>query len=223
MDTHRDILVLGSVGNCADIVDIIHDINRAAGREVYRCVGLLDDDPTRWGTKVMGVEVLGPLASAGEYEDCHFVSGIGSPASYWKREAITRETAIPRARFETIVHPSASVSRTAQIGRGSVVFPNVTITSGVRIGDHVMILPNSVISHDVVVGDFTCITGGVCISGGAEIGRSCYLGTNCAIIGDVRVGDLAMVGMGSVVLADVEPGVAVVGNPARLLRAVPAT
>lgn len=217
----KPILILGTGGNCVDILDAILDVNDAAGRAVYEVRGFLDDDPARWGQPLAGVPVLGPLAASADHPDAFFVNGIGSPASFWRKEAILARTGIERERFCTIVHPSAVVSRTARLGAGTVVLGNVTIASNVSIGDHVFILPNAVINHDDVLGDYTSVTSGVCISGGVTVGRLCYLGTHSTIIGNVSIGDRSLVGMGSVVLESVPAGTVVVGNPARRLRDVP--
>jgi sugar O-acyltransferase (sialic acid O-acetyltransferase NeuD family) len=214
------IIILGTGGNSVDILDTLHDLNDASHRVAYDCVGFLDDNEALWGSLRFGAKVLGPLATARELGDCHFVNGIGSPTNFSKKAAIVARTCVASDRFVTLVHPTASVSRTATLGRGTVVLQHVTITSNVRIGDHVVILPNSVVSHDVVVGDYTCIAGGVCISGGVRVGRTSYIGTNSSIIGGIEIGDGCLVGMGSVVLADVRAGSVVAGNPARFLRHV---
>ena len=143
---------------------------------------------------------------------------IGSERNFWKKATIISKTRVPLDRFETIVHPTASVSRMATLGKGVVVLQHVTIANQARIGHHVIILPNSVISHDVVVGDYTCITGGVCISGRVTIGRNCYLGTHSAIIGGVKLGTGCLIGIGAVIRHDVPEYAMMVGNPATLLR-----
>lgn len=214
----KKLVILGTNGNCVDMLDTIDCINDAEGRTVYECVGFLDDSPALQGKALCGIEILGPLSAASVLSDCYFVNGIGSPTNYMRKDAIIEKTGIAPERFATIVHPSAKVSKTARIGLGTVVFENVAITSRVTIGNHVIILPNSVISHDVVIGDYTCITGGVCISGGTQVGRLCYLGTNCSIIGSITIGDGSLVGMGSVVLGNVAENNVVVGNPARFIR-----
>jgi sugar O-acyltransferase (sialic acid O-acetyltransferase NeuD family) len=214
----KPLIILGTGGNCFDILDAVFEINGRSPTPVYECVGFLDDDPDRWGAEFFGVPVLGPLEAAGRFSGAFFVNGIGSERNFWQKEAIIARTGIPRDRFETIIHPTASVSRLSTLGRGVVVLQNVTIAANVRVGDHVIVLPNSILSHDTVIGDHTCITGGVCISGGVRIGRCCYLGTNSAIIGNVTVGDYSLIGMGSVVLHSVPENQVVVGNPARVLR-----
>jgi sugar O-acyltransferase (sialic acid O-acetyltransferase NeuD family) len=214
----KKIVILGMGGNCTDILDTLLDINDTQGKLIYDCIGFLDDNPSKWNKSIYGVKVLGPLQKAEGLKDCSFVFGIGSISNFWKRRDILTKTGIEDERFETIIHPTASVSRTATLREGTVVFQNVTITSNAMIGKYVYILPNSVISHDDVIGDFTCIAGGVCISGNVRVGQGCYIGTNTAIKDGITVGDHCLIGMGSVVLEHVPENNVVVGNPARFLR-----
>lgn len=216
----RKLIILGTGGTCRDIVDTVRDINAAGVAPRIDCMGFLDDNEALWGSTVEGLPVIGPLAAARDIRECRFINGIGSPANYTQKERLIARAGVPVDRFATVIHPTASVSRTARLGRGVVVFQHVTITANVTIGDHVVILPNTVVSHDDVVGDYTCVAGGVNISGGVRIGRGCYLGTGAALIGGIEIGDGALVGMGSVVLDNVPAWTVVVGNPARHLRNV---
>jgi sugar O-acyltransferase (sialic acid O-acetyltransferase NeuD family) len=213
----KKLLILGTGGNSVDILDAVHAL--AAGpAPLYQCVGFLDDHPATWGTQIAGVPVHGPLASACAYPDAWFVNGIGTTTNFWKKEAILGGLGIPRERFATIVHPAASVSQTAQLGRGTVILPNATICALAQVGDHVIVLPGAVVSHDDVIGDYTCIAGGACLAGMVRVGKACYLGANCAIRQRVALGDCCLVGMGAVVLGDVPENSVVVGSPARFLR-----
>lgn len=216
----KKVAIFGTGGNCLDILDVIMDINAARGERVYDCIGFFDDDPAKKEFSFFGAPVLGPLGRAKDIKDCSFVFGIGSTSNHWKRHEIFSSIGLPDERYETIVHPTASVSASAVLGRGSVVFQNSTITTNVVIGRHVSILPNSVISHDSVIGDFSLVAGGVCVSGNVHIGRNCYIGTNSALKEGVRIGDGCLVGMGSVLLEDMPTNSIYVGNPARSLRPV---
>lgn len=220
MEKTKKIIILGTGGNCIDILDTINEINSGLNVPKYRCIGFLDDKESLHNKVFYGVKVLGSLENAKKYQDAYFINGIGSAKNYWKKQSIIDQTNIPVERFLTVIHPTASVSKMAILGEGSVIFQQATIASNARIGNHVMILPNSIISHDVSIGDYSCITAGVSISGRVRIGKSCYLGTNCSIIGDVVIGDYALIGMGSVVLKDVPKKCVVVGNPARLLKKI---
>jgi sugar O-acyltransferase (sialic acid O-acetyltransferase NeuD family) len=214
----KKIVILGTGGNSIDILDTLFDINDRRGGLVYECIGFLDDNPAKQGLTFCDVKVLGPLSMAMGLTDCNFVFGIGSTSNFWRRKDILAGLGVEDERFETIIHPTASISRFATLGTGSVVFQNVTITSNARVGRHVYILPNSVISHDDVIGDFTCVAGGVCVAGNVHIGQGCYLGSNSTIKDDVKIGDSCLVGMGSTVLRDIPDNTVVVGNPARFLR-----
>src|SRR5687768_9451906 len=140
----KKIIILGTGGNCIDILDTINDINDFQRKKLYRCVGFLDDNERLWGKTFCDVQVLGSLDTAEKYHDCFFINGIGSPTNFWEKDKILAKTGIPLDRFESIVHPTASVSRMSSIGFGVVVFQHVTITSNVRIGNQVIILPNTV-------------------------------------------------------------------------------
>ena len=60
----KRIIILGTGGNCIDILDTMWDINDARGATAYVCQGFLDDDKEKWGKLLHGVQILGPLSSA---------------------------------------------------------------------------------------------------------------------------------------------------------------
>ncbi len=214
----QQIIILGTGGNCVDILEAILDLNDAGGDCRYDCIGFLDDDPAKAGANIHGVPVLGTLTDAARFTDAQFVNGIGSHTNYWMKSSIIARTRLPEERFEAIVHPSARVSRFASVGRGTAILQNVTVASGAQIGRHVVILAGSTVNHDSIVGDFSSIASGVSISGSVRIGPSSYLGTNCCIRDGISVGDSCLIGMGSVVRHYVEAASVVAGNPAKLLR-----
>ena len=215
----KKIIILGTGGNCFDILDTINKIN---GREqpAYECVGFLDDNTESHGKSFHGVKVLGGLTDATSFLDCVFGNGIGSPESFWKKSAILGKLGVPTDHFETIIHPTVDVSAFAEIGGGSVILANATLCANVRIGRHVIVLPGSVINHDCTIGDYACIAAGVSLSGNVTVEDSCYLGSMCSIIGGVTVHRRSLIGMGSVVLKDIPEGQVFAGNPARFIRKI---
>ena len=174
----KRIVILGAGGNSRDIVDLLLDINDASGELKYDPLGYLDDDPEKLGTELGGYAILGPLSRAIEFADCHFINSINGTKLMSQKPAIIAGTRIPLDRFETVVHPTASVSRMARLGCGSVVFQNVSICSNARVGNHVTILPNTVVAHDCVVEDECYLTPSVSLSGYVHVARAAYLGNN---------------------------------------------
>jgi sugar O-acyltransferase (sialic acid O-acetyltransferase NeuD family) len=214
----KSIIILGTGGNCIDILDTINEINLIEKK--YRVIGFLDDDKTKWGTNIYDIKVLGGLDSAIKYGHAFFINGIGSPNNFWEKEKIINKTGLGIDRFETIIHPKASVSKFSIIGKGTVILQQVTIASNVKIGNHVIVLANSVINHDDKIEDFVSIASGVCITGGVSLEKSCYIDSGSTIIGNIKIGKNSLVGMGSVVLKDVIAKSIVVGNPAKFLRSI---
>lgn len=220
MSEPKKIIILGVGGNCIDILDTINDINESLRELPYVVKGFLDDDETKWGKDIQGIKVLGGLETAHKYPDNFFINGIVSPSYFYKKEDLIAKTHLSIEKFETIVHPSAHVSKLSQLGQGTVVFQHVTVNSGVKIGHHVMVLPNSVISHDCIIDDYATIASGVCVSGNVKIGRSCYIGSNSSIKENVVIHDNSLIGMGSVVLNDVPEKSIFAGLPAKFIRPI---
>jgi len=216
--TTKPVIILGTGGNCVDILDTMDDINNAFNQPVYKCIGFLDDNPEKHGQFIEGVPIIGSLGIAPNFPDCFFVNGIGSSKNFLKKKEIIAASHLSDEQFITIIHPTASISRMASLGKGVVVFQNAVITSNVFIGNHVMILPTTIISHNSVVKDYTIFSGGVCVSGNVSIGESCYLGTNCAVRDGIKIGNNVLVGMGSVVVKDIPDNVVVMGNPAKISK-----
>ena len=179
---------------------------------------MLDDDSSRCGQKVGGIEILGPLKRAKEYPDAFFVNSVGSHTNFWKKKNIISSLNLPESRFATLIHPSAGISRSVDIGVGSVVMRNVSIGPNVTIGYHVLIHPHVLIVHNNNIGDYSCLMGGSVISGNVNIGESCWLAPNCSITGNVEIGRHVLIGMGSSVLGSVPEVSVVVGSPARITR-----
>ncbi|HET6893321.1 MAG TPA: acetyltransferase [Pyrinomonadaceae bacterium] len=216
MATIKKLIVLGAGGTARDVLSIIEDINLVEER--YECIGLLDDNPNLWRSTIQGVEVIGPIREARATGEAALVNTLGSPRNYRARQEVSQALGVSRYNFESIVHPTAVVSRHAEIGMGSIIFPKVVLMANVRLGQQVLVLAHTVVNHDAVAGEFSILASGVNVSGAVQIGSNCYLGSGSCILENVVIGDQALVGMGSMVLRDVPARTVVAGNPAKVLR-----
>ena len=211
-----DLVFLGAGGTARDVLSLVEDLNH--DQERYRCVAVLDDDEKLRGREILGVPIVGPLANAKRFGSVQFVNTLGSPRNYHCRHEVPDRLGLSSKRFETLIHPTASISKSAGIGEGAILLPHVVLLSGVTIGAQVLILAGSVLNHDVRIGEYAILASAVNLSGAVEIGRYSYIGSGACLIQGVRVGDHALVRMGSVVRKNVAPSTVVVGNPARILR-----
>ncbi len=217
MQESTKIVVIGASGNGLDIVDTLLDINESVGYSKYQCIGFLDDKNELQDKNVyLGYKVLGKIKDFTQFsDDVFFITAIGSSTSYWYKKEIV--SSIPLARFITLIHPTAYVSRSAEIGLGTIILQNVTIANNVHIGNQVVILANTIINHDCIIRDYTCIASSVCISGNVKIEENCYIGTNVAIKENLTIGGKCLIGMGSNVLQNIPDKSKVIGNPARII------
>lgn len=101
------------------------------------------------------------------------------------------------------------------IGNRVTIKGQVAVIDGMRIEDDVFIGPNASFTNDRFPRSrqpWRCET--------MVIGKGASIGAGAILLPGVSVGEGAMVGAGAVVTKDVAPFTVVVGNPARVVRAV---
>jgi sugar O-acyltransferase (sialic acid O-acetyltransferase NeuD family) len=202
------LLIFPCNGNALEALDCLG--------EAFELIGFVDDSPGLQGTRRYCFPVLSRAAFA-EHPTARVLAVPGSPTSYVHRRTIIEGLGIDADRFATVVHPRASVSPLARIGRNVLLMAGVVVTSNAVIGDHVIVLPNTVVHHDVVIGDWTLVGSNVSIAGSVRVGENAYIGSGTRIINGVSIGDRALIGLGSTVIRDVPAGARVAGSPARQL------
>lgn len=209
-----NVVVLGSVGNCLDIVDAWRAA-QAASKVDGDLIGFLDDATSDNKNMAAGLPIFGPLSLAPSMAGVNFICGIGSSRSYMRKPEILAKLALPRDRYASIVHPAATISPSVVIGAGTVILANTTLCANVSVGDHAMMLPGCVVGHDSHIGTYSIMAAGVIVSGHVTVGTNCYLGARCVLREGTTIGDGALVGLGAGVIADVSPRTTVIGLPAR--------
>jgi len=213
---NQDLILLGAAGDSHNISDIVLRINDQ--EETWNLLGFLDDDPEKQGTAVNGFPVLGPLTDFKEYPDCYFAGTFGSAKRNFNKKQVINRLGIPIERYATLVHPRATISPSAKIGRGTVIYSEVFVGSNAVIGDHVKILGQCNIGHDAVIGDFVTMSSLALVLGKTNVGEGCYLGGGCRIKDHLKIGEWALIGLGAVIIKNVEPYNVVVGNPGRIIE-----
>lgn len=216
------LVVLGTSGNALDVMDIVAAVN--AQNPSWDLAGVLDD-AAPVGPHPIGLPNLGRLADAaalaapsGPLADALFINAIGSPSSHAARPGLVERTGLPAERFAVLVHPMASVSPRAMLGRGCCINFGASIAGRVSLDDHVWIGPGCILGHDSILDAHAVMAPGSIVSGSVRLGTGCYLGSAAVVRQGITIGAGALVGMGAVVVRDVAPGSVVAGNPARALR-----
>lgn len=212
----NDLLIVGAGGFARETAQAV----RAGGNAArWNLLGHLDDNTALHGTEVDGVPVLGGCDLVHDLPGARVVICVGNPRDYAARARLVRRFGLPEDRYATVVHPTAAVSATSQVGPGSVLLAHCVLTAAVRVGAHVAVMPQVVLTHDDVVEDYATIASGARFGGGVRLERGAYVGSGALVREGTAVGAWSLVGMGSTVLGDVPPGEVWAGSPARRLRA----
>ena len=207
-------MIIGAANDGELAVDVIEDINKV--KPSFRIEGFLDDDPGKQGRIVNGHPVLGPIAHHVNLPaHTKFVVTVASAKRSHQTKQVVESLGLGPEKLATLVHPQATVSRSATIGAGCIILAGVRINSRVRIGNCVLVEGNAWLGVGTEVRDYVLVTHDASISGDSVLEEGSYLGANCSVIGRTRVGAWSVVGMGAVVLRDVPARTTVVGNPAR--------
>jgi acetyltransferase-like isoleucine patch superfamily enzyme len=149
-------------------------------------------------------------------------------------------------RSHTVIYAGNVIGNDFQTGHGVLIRESNQIGSGVSIGSH-SIIEHHVILEDGVrihsnafVPEFTVLEAGASIGPGTVVTNTLYpwspnaketmrgpyiergaiIGANVTLLPGIRIGARALIGAGAVVVKDVPPGAVLVGNPARVIRAV---
>jgi len=113
----------------------------------------------------------------------------------------------------TLIHPSAVVSQSVVIGKGSVVMPNVVINAQTKIGCGSILNSASVIEHENSIGDFVHISPNVALAGNVTISDYAHIGIGSSVKQGITIGANSIIGVGSVVIKDIKSNQIAYGNP----------
>jgi UDP-perosamine 4-acetyltransferase len=204
------LLVIGGGGHAAVVIDVA----RAAG---FHPVAILDG--ARVGSSCNGVEVIGDDAMAPDL----FSQGIDAAvvAIGDNRLRVRLGEELERIGFDLplLRHPSAIVSPSATVGRGTVIMPLAVINADAVVGRLVIVNTAAVVEHDCVIGDGAHVAPGCRLGGNVVVGGQSLLGIGSVVRPGGRIGDYAVVGAGSTVIADLKGHCIASGSPARVWEA----
>ncbi len=192
----KRLLLLGAGGHARSCIEAIE----SAGLAIR---GLIDS-ADRVGHKVLGYAILGtdddlPRLLAPGDGGLVTVGQIQSPQA---RIRLYHRLVGLGAFLPVVIAGSATVSRHATVGAGTVVMHGATVNAAAMVGSNVIVNSHSLIEHDATVGDHCHISTGVIVNGGVRIGEGSFIGSGAIIGQGVIVGARCVIGAGHTVLKD---------------------
>jgi sugar O-acyltransferase (sialic acid O-acetyltransferase NeuD family) len=201
MPSHPVIYLIGAGGHARVIADTLLDSGRPPA-------AFLDDAPKHNRIfdipVIQGLEVPEPTASV--------IIAVGD-------NSVRASLAARYSSFAIAIHPSAQVSRHAEIGPGTVIMAGAVINAGARVGAHCIINTRASVDHDCLIDDFAHVAPGATLGGNVQVGTASMIGLGANVIHGLVVGAHTVIGAGSTVVCDIPDNVVALGSPARIAHA----
>jgi sugar O-acyltransferase (sialic acid O-acetyltransferase NeuD family) len=203
------VIVWGAGGHGKVIVDAL------LASESCDLVGVLDDDPTKAGGRLLGIPVLhspGGLRSLLDTLDLDGVAiGIGDN---YIRDKKFREAVSCGLKPVNVIHPGAHLSRFVKLGAGVTIFAGAILNAGTVVEDNVCVNTGASVDHDNYLESGCHLFPHATLTGGVRVGGFSYVGSGAVVAPNIVIQKYSQVGAGAVVLKDVPEGVIVAGSPA---------
>lgn len=207
-----DVIIVGAGGHGKVVLDILLAARR------LRPVGFVDADPRLTDAYVGGLPVLASangLPRLRQEGIRHAIVAIGDNRTRLHYCGLLEEHGF---RLANAIHPTASVSAAAAVGKNVVIAPQAAVVTEARIGDGVILNTAAIIDRACQVGEGAHVCPGAALAGRVRVGRGAFVGIGAQVIQCRTVGRFAVVGAGAVVIEDVPEFATVVGVPARVVK-----
>lgn len=203
----KKIIIIGASGHGKVAADI-------AKLNGYKEIAFLDDDPNK--KNVGQYTVIGTCKDIYKYKNLYaFFVAIGDNSI---REKISLELNSIGIKQTTLIHPSAVIAETVQLGEGVIIMPNVVINADARIAKGAIINTSATVDHDCNIGDYTHISPGVHMAGNVNIGSKVWVGIGTIMINNISICSDCLIGAGATVIRDIKAPGKFVGTPIRRIE-----
>ena len=177
----------------------------------------IDDNPEMLGQAVNGSSVIGGLIALHDKKQPKIHIALGNPG-------VKRKIALECSRLKIgmiqAIHPSATVSPAAKIGKGVTIGAGAIINTDAVIGDFALINTGAIIEHDTHIGEYANISPGATIGGRVIVESEAFVGSRAIVLARLTIGKKAIVGMGAVVTRSLPGSTLSFGVPARVIRKI---
>ena len=145
----KKLLIIGAGGHGKVVKEIAESLG-------YQDIAFLDDKSS---------EAIGKSADSQKFVEEYQYAFVSIGNNKFRGELLVR---LEQEGFEIpiLIHPSAYVSRSAVIGKGTVVEPMAIVNANSKIGNGCIISVGAIVDHNVIIEDYCHInSGAICMAG----------------------------------------------------------
>lgn len=199
--------IVGTGGFAMEVLDLLQDIHQGSSFNINENVFFIGDFSEH--KKLLGLNVV--KRTAVDYSNVEVVIAIGDAAVRQKVvDELPKET-----KYGKIIHPSAFISPSANVGNDVIISHHCVVSSQVTISDHSHLNYHTCIGHETHMDEYFTSAPGVKISGCCKIGENVYFGTNSSTIQGITVNSNIKVGIGGVVMNSLNKSGTYLFNPTK--------
>ena len=200
------LVIVGAGGHAAVVAEAAELVG------VWEQICFVDDKYPEL-SNIIDLPVVGNFSAIPDLvnDNAEFVIAIGNNRTRLK---LHREIVEAGGRVVSVIHPSAVVSASATIEKGTVVMAQAAINARATVGAACIINTGATIDHDCRLESAVHISPGAHLAGGVSVGECSWVGIGASVVNNVLIGSNSIVGAAAGVLKDVSADVTVVGTPA---------
>lgn len=207
----KTLVIVGAGGHGRVVADCAQQLG------IYQSIIFVDDCFHK--TKTSGCwPIVGVVEDFFQFiEKSDFIVAFGNNQL---REKTIEMLTKAKANIISLLHPSATISPNAIIGKGVMVCANAAINIGTHIADGCIINTGATIDHDCTIHAYSHISPGVSIAGGVCVGKLSWLGIGSSIIEGLTLAENTQIGAGAVVIESTQANSLYLGVPAKRIRSL---
>ena len=201
----KNIVVVGAGGHAKMIIDIIKtnpEYNLLGVIDIGHVLGSLINPPD----SILNIPIIGTHENFNEILERgvdNAVNAVGFINDPTHRKLVFNMLKKDGFKLPNIIHNSALIEPSAEIGIGNHILANSFIGSSSKIKENCIINSGSIITHDVEVKSNVHITPGALIAGNVKISSDTIIGMGSTIHFKVKIGKNVKINNGSNIIGDI--------------------
>ncbi len=184
-----ELVIIGSGALAAESYGYIHDINKNSEDQI-KVLGFLDDlgaenfeiNKNKYGfaEAYLGTTLEFSFPKSNKY--------LIAFSDVQMRAKLSHRLGMQGLEFVNLIHPSANISKSSQVGFGNILGAHVVVGPNVKLGNHNVFTAYSFVSHDCNVGseNFFSTAG---LAGHVLVGNRNFFGIRSTVIPSVVIGN----------------------------------